>query len=312
MNKIVSCLSSKSIYLEFRNKKKVEEESEIRLCGLEKKMITFVNEIAACEYFDICAYQLEFKLNLLRNNIFNKTNFSNLKQFVFDEVKKFTNPISIPITIPKFHPGPSSISNPNSNQNNLKHFQSKNFSTTNIANIHQNSNMHQPSNNLNSNSNLHTNSNSLTNSKTATSATNLNINATTGLNINPTSTNSTPSNSTSSQINNLNNVTTITTTTTTTPKTLEKNSVIGVQLNIGRFKDCDVRPTNNKNENSVNGCFDNKENKENKPKRTYLTKKKIIETAQSSNTNTINNNSNINSCRSEGGSELQTQVSQCK
>ena len=64
-----------------------------RLYNLEIKMKTFMNDFT--ENFNIKAYQLDHKLNLLRNNIFNIENFNLMKLYVFDDSNKYSIPIPL-------------------------------------------------------------------------------------------------------------------------------------------------------------------------------------------------------------------------
>ena len=80
-NIIYSIINNK---LEIQNKR-ISDNDKRKLKSLEVKMENVINDTLLCENFNFLAYQLSNKLNILRNNIFNKLQFNDIKQFVSDD-----------------------------------------------------------------------------------------------------------------------------------------------------------------------------------------------------------------------------------
>ena len=54
-------------------------------------MQSFINELLNSENLNLHSYQLDYKLNLIRDNIFNKSYFNEVKRFIFNDHIMYPN-----------------------------------------------------------------------------------------------------------------------------------------------------------------------------------------------------------------------------
>jgi len=67
------------------SKKKLTFYFDSRLSRLERKMDNFINEILIPESFNIIAFQLESKIDVLKSNLCNQNHFDEVKKVIFTD-----------------------------------------------------------------------------------------------------------------------------------------------------------------------------------------------------------------------------------